>query len=114
MKYLFLLYDDEDAWQAMEETKKNEIFGAYMAYTEALRKGDKFYAGAPLEHSKNGKRVRTSGVEDGPFADGKEQLGGFYMIEADNLDEALDWAARCPCASYGYVEVRPIWNVGEA
>ena len=112
MKYLLLLHDDEDAWLTMEEDKKNEIFGSYMAYTEALRKADAYYAGAPLEHSKHGKRVRRSGVQDGPFADGKEQLGGFYMIEANNLDEALDWAARCPCASYGHVEVRPIWNIG--
>lgn len=113
MKYLLLLHDNEDAWLTMEEDKQNEIFGAYMAYTEALKKADAFYAGEPLEHSKNAKRVRASGVQDGPFADGKEQLGGFYMIEADNLDEALDWAARCPCASIGHVEVRPVWNTGD-
>ena len=113
MKYLFLLHDDEDNWDTMEETKKNEIFGSYMAYTEALKKEDAHIAGAPLGHSREGKRVRASGVQDGPFADGKEQLGGFYLINAKNLDDALDWAARCPCASYGHVEVRPIWNIGE-
>ncbi len=112
MKYLLLLYDNEDAWDVMEDSKKSEIFGAYMAYTEALRKAEAYYAGDPLVHSRDGKRVRVSGVQDGPFADGKEQLGGYYMIEADDLDEALDWAARCPCASYGYVEVRPVWNIG--
>ena len=111
MKYLLLLHDNEDTWLTMEEAKQNEIFGAYMAYTEALKKADAYHGGAPLEHSKLGKRVRATGVQDGPFADGKEQLGGFYMIEADNLDEALDWAARCPCASLGHVEVRPVWNV---
>lgn len=113
MKYLFLLYDNEDAWDSMEEAKKNEFFGAYMAYTEALRKAGVHLAGAPLNHSREGKRVRASGVQDGPFADGKEQLGGFYMVEAKNLDDALDWAARCPCASYGHVEVRPVWNIGD-
>ncbi len=113
MKYLFLLHDDEDNWDSMEETRKNEIFGSYMAYTEALRKSGAYIAGAPLNHSREAKRVRASGVHDGPFADGKEQLGGFYMVEAKNLDDALDWAARCPCASFGHVEVRPVWNIGE-
>ncbi|MEM9616684.1 MAG: YciI family protein [Pseudomonadota bacterium] len=113
MKYLLLLHDNEDAWLTMEEAKKNEIFGSYMAYTEALKKANAYHGGAPLEHSKTSKRVRASGVQDGPFVDGKEQLGGFYMIEADNLDEALDWAARCPCASIGHVEVRPVWHIGD-
>lgn len=112
MKYLFLLYDNEDAWDAMEAAKKNEIYGAYMAYTEALRKAGAHIAGEPLSHSREGKRVRSADVQDGPFVDGKEQLGGFYMIEADNLDDALDWAARCPCAAIGHVEVRPVWNIG--
>ena len=112
MKYLFLLYDDEDAWDAMEEAEKNEIYGAYTAYTEALRKADAYLGAAPLPHSRDGKRVRAGDVQDGPFADGKEQLGGYYMIEAKNLDDALDWAARCPCAAIGHVEVRPVWNIG--
>ncbi len=111
MKYLFLLHDNEDLWDTMEEAKVNEIFGSYMAYTEALKKAGAHIAGAPLDHSRNGKRVRASGVQDGPFADGKEQLGGFYLIEAKNLDDALDWAARCPCASLGAIEVRPVWNI---
>jgi len=111
MKYLLLLHDNEDKWLDMEEAKMNEVFGSYMAYTEALKKSGAYEAGAPLEHSKDAKRVRKSGVQDGPFADGKEQLGGFYLIEAKNLDEALDWAARCPCASFGHVEVRPVWDI---
>lgn len=113
MKYMFFLYDDEDAWDAMEESKKNEVFGAYMAYTEALRKSDAYIAGAPLPHSRGAKRVRASGVQDGPFADGKEQLGGYYMVEAKDLDDALEWAAKCPCASYGHVEVRPVLDIGK-
>lgn len=116
MKYVFLLYDDEDAWAAMDEEKRNEIFGSYFAYTDELKKAGAHIAGAPLEHSKEAKRVRGDSdapiVQDGPFTDGKEQLGGFYVIEADNLDDALDWAARCPCASLGHVEVRPVWNLG--
>lgn len=112
MKYLFLLYNNEDAWETMEEGKKNEIYGAYRAYAEALQKADAFIGGAPLPHSREAKRVRLSNVQDGPFADGKEQLGGYFMIEAKNLDDALDWAARCPCANLGHVEVRPVANLG--
>ncbi len=113
MKYLFLLYDDENAWDTMEDAKRNEIFGAYMAYTDALRNSGVHISGEPLTHSREGKRVRADGVQDGPFADGKEQLGGFYLVEVKHLDEALEWAARCPCASLGHVEVRPIWNIGD-
>jgi len=112
MKYMFLLYDDENVWDAMDEAQQGEVFGAYAAYSEALEKAGAFLGGAPLPHSREGKRVRADRVEDGPFADGKEQLGGYYMIEAKDLDEALDWAARCPCASTGHVEVRPVWSIG--
>jgi hypothetical protein len=112
MKYLLMLFDNEDAWASLEEAERNDILGSYFAYTEALTKAGAFVSGEPLDHSSNGKRVRGARIEDGPFADGKEILGGFYMIDAKNLDEALDWAARCPCASTGHVEVRPIWNVG--
>ncbi len=110
MKYLFLLYNDEDGWEALSSEEKTETVGAYQAYAQALKKAGVHISSEPLDHSRNGKRVRASGVEDGPFADGKEQLGGFFMIEADNLDDALDWAARCPCAAQGHVEVRPVWD----
>ena len=110
MKYLFLLYNDEDGWDALSSAEKTEAIGAYVAYTETLKHAGAHLAGDPLDHSRNGKRVRGAAVEDGPFADGKEQLGGYYLVEASNLDEALDWAARCPCAATGHVEVRPVWE----
>ena len=110
MKYLFLLYNDENGWDALPSEQKQETVSAYMAYSEAMKKAGAHIAGEPLEHSRSGKRIRGDTVQDGPFADGKEQLGGFYMIEAKDLDEALDWAARCPCATAGHVEVRPVWN----
>ena len=113
MKYLFLLYNDEDAWAAKPSEEKQEIISGYAAYADALRDAGVFIAGNPLDHSRRGKRVRSGTVEDGPFADGKEQLGGFFMVEAGNLDEALDWAAKCPAASTGHVEVRPVWQIGE-
>lgn len=115
MKYIFLLHDDEDKWDAMPESERNQIYGAYMAYTESTKAAGVYSGGAPLPHSREGRRVRASGktVENGPFADGKEQLGGYYLIDAKNLDQALDWAARCPCASYGWVEVRPLLIVAK-
>jgi len=112
MKYLFLLYNDEERWEALPSEQKIEIISGYQAYAEALKNAGAHLGSNPLDHSKNGKRVRTSAVEDGPFADGKEQLGGYFLIEADNLDDALDWAARCPCAADGHVEVRPVWDIG--
>ncbi len=112
MKYLFILYSDEDDWETMGDAKRSDIYGAYMAYTDALKNAGVHISGAPLSHSREAKRIRANGVQDGPFADGKEQLGGFYMVDVKDLDEALEWAARCPCASMGHVEVRPIWNIG--
>ncbi|MEL7491800.1 MAG: YciI family protein [Pseudomonadota bacterium] len=116
MHYMFLLYDDEDRFHAMDEAEAGETIAAYMAYGEALEKAGVFVAGEPLDHSKSARRVyqrddKTS-VQDGPFADSKEQIGGFYRVDVKNLDEALDWAARCPCAATGHVEVRPIWSIG--
>lgn len=113
MKYLFLLYNDENAFDAKSPEQKGETIGAYMAYTEAMQKAGVHLAGEPLDHSRRAKRIRQNGVEDGPFADGKEQLGGFYMVDVANLDDALEWAARCPAASDGHVEVRPVWNIGD-
>ena len=113
MKYLFLLYDNEDEWEGRPESERMEIVGAYMAYSEALRRSNAFIAAEPLDHSRNAKRARSGRIEDGPFADGKEQVGGFYLIDAKDLDDAMNWAAKCPCASYGKVEIRPVWNIGQ-
>lgn len=113
MKYLFLLFDDEDVWDQMKEDKKTSIVASYFEYAQALRETGAMLAGAPLPHSRDAKRVKKDVVQDGPFADGKEQLGGYFLVEARDLDDALDLAARCPCATYGHVEVRPVWNIGE-
>lgn len=114
MQFAFLLYDDENAFESASEAEQHTVIGAHMAYSQALRDAGAYVAGAPLEHSRLGKRVRNpegrAVIEDGPFADSKEQLGGFYLIEAKDLDAALDWAARCPGASYGRIEVRPVWS----
>ena len=113
MRFAFLLYDDENAWASASEAEQREVIGKHMAYSQALRDAGAYVDGAPLEHTRAARRVRAAGgrvrVEDGPFSDAKEQIGGFYVIEAKDLDAALDWAARCPAASYGRIEVRPVW-----
>lgn len=108
MKYMFLIYDNEDAFHALSQTEQMKIVGEHMAFTEALRQAGAVIEGAPLDHSRVGRRVRGDRIENGPFTDSKEQLGGYYLIEAKDLDAALEWAARCPSATYGAVEVRPM------
>ena len=89
------------------------MMGAYRAYTEAMQQAGVFKQGAPLQPTATGTTVRTTDgktqVLNGPYAETKEQLGGYYLIEVADLDAALSWAARCPGASYGTIEVRPVW-----
>jgi hypothetical protein len=88
---------------------------AYTAYTEALRKAGALVGSNRLRNSDAATTVRVtdgkSQVLNGPFTDTKEQLAGYYLIETPDLDAALSWAARCPGASHGSVEVRPIWSM---
>lgn len=111
MRYMFLIYDNEEKFHKSPESEQMKIIGEHMAYSEALRKAGAMIEGAPLEHSKAGRRIRGAKIENGPFSDSKEQLGGYYMIEASDLDAALDWAARCPGSAYGTIEVRPVWDI---
>ncbi len=115
MRYAFLLYADETFWAGLTPEQMQTEVEPYFAYTEALRAAGAFVAGEPLDLSPTAKTVRAGagGVQDGPFADAKEQLGGFYLIEVDDLDAALDWAARCPAAQHGVVEVRPVRMVSD-
>ena len=114
MKYALLVYVDEKVTQGMSEDEGKALFAGYMELTEQLKASGKLIAGDALQPAgsatslrvKNGKRL----VTDGPFAETKEQLGGFYVVEAANLDEAMDWAAKVPDAKYGTIEVRPIWD----
>jgi hypothetical protein len=110
MRYMFMLYDrNEDDFHGLPEAEQMRIVGEHMAYSEALRQSGALVEGAPLDHTRQSRRIRGALIENGPFTDSKEQLGGYYVIEAKDLDEALDWAARCPAATYGRVEVRPLW-----
>ena len=113
MQYLLMLYSNETAWPKMTKAEQEQGVAAYQAYTEALKNAGVYKgsnrlqptAGATTVHLADGKPQ----VLDGPYIDSKEQLGGYYLIEAPDLDAAISWAARCPGASHGTVEVRPIW-----
>jgi hypothetical protein len=112
MQYMLLIYGEESMWAALPPAKISEEMGAYFAYTEELAKSGKLKSGDELQPVATAKTVSLMGgkhsVIDGPFADTKEALGGYYLIEAESIDEAVTWAAKCPGARYGRVEVRPV------
>jgi hypothetical protein len=113
MKYMLLIYRDEAAMQAASQAQIEQTMGAYLAYTEALRKAGVIVGGDRLQPTSSATSVRLvdgkSKVLDGPYAETKEQLGGYYLIDVPDLDVALSWAARCPGAGLGTIEVRPLW-----
>jgi len=115
MQYLLLLYLDETAWPKMTPAEQAEGGAAYTAYTEALRQAGVFLGANRLTPTSAATTVRLRDdrpqVLDGPYADSKEQLAGYYLIEAPDLDAALAWAARCPTAGHGAVELRPVWEM---
>jgi hypothetical protein len=113
MKYLLMIYGNESAMQSASKADIEQMHGAYMAYTEALKKAGVIVGGERLHPASAATTVRVANgktnVLNGPYAETKEQLGGYYMIDVPDLDAALSWAARCPGASQGSIEVRPIW-----
>ena len=113
MQYMLLIYSDERASESMPRDQMTEIIDAHMAYGQALSDAKVVVGSNRLRPTSAATTVRTvdgqTKVLDGPFAETKEQLGGYYLIEVPDLDAALDWAKRCPAARYGTVEVRPIW-----
>jgi len=112
MKYLLLIYQNEAAMESARKSDMQQIMGAYGAYTEALKKAGALVGGDALERSSAATTVRIANdktqVLNGPYAETKEQLGGYYLIDVPDLDAALTWAARCPGASHGVMEVRPL------
>lgn len=115
MQYLVLIYGDESGMRTMTESQAGEMMAAYGAYGEALRKAGVLVASERLQPTPSATTVRVSGgkteVLNGPYAETREQLGGYYQIEVADLDAALSWAARCPGAAHGTVEVRPVWKM---
>ena len=115
MQYALLIYDNESAAQKRSREENGKIFGGYKAFTEDLAKSGKMKGGEPLEHTKTATTVRVRNgktvTSDGPFAETKEQLGGFYLVDAKDLDDAIAIAARIPTATVGSIEVRPIMKM---
>jgi hypothetical protein len=113
MQYMLTLYSEEAGWNRMTEADQQQAVASYTAYTEALKKAGAWVASSRLQPTSTATTVRItdgkSQVLDGPYSDSKEQIGGFYLIDVTNLDVALSWAARCPGASHGTIEVRPLW-----
>ena len=112
MQYLLMIYEDESAAAARGPEDQQAVFEGYVKFTEELKASGKMLAGDALESVKTATTVRLRDgktlTTDGPFAETKEQLGGYYLIEADDLDDALAWAAKLPTAKTGSIEVRPI------
>lgn len=112
MQYILLIYENEAEAKSRNPEESKRIFGEYMTFTASIKESGHMRAGEPLESTatattvrvKSGKTVRI----DGPFAETREQLGGFYIVDAKDLDEAVGLAARLPAAKTGSVEVRPI------
>ena len=112
MKYMMAIYETEADFNARTNEKKETFWGAWRAYHKAMVDAGVHVGGSALQLPSTGTTVRLKGgkrhVQDGPYADTKEQLGGYIILELPALDAALDWAARCPAAATGAVEVRPV------
>ena len=115
MQYLLLIYGNEKATGTMTPDAMKQMHSAYGAYTTALRDSGAYVAGDALQPTATATSIRGAGsaakVIDGPFAETREQLGGFYMIDVPDLDAATGWARRCPATEHGTVEVRPIRTI---
>jgi hypothetical protein len=114
MKYLLLLYGDESQWANASPEDIQRDMEAYTAFGEEVTNSGAFISGEGLEATNAATTVRVrSGdavLSDGPFAETREQLGGFYLLECRDLDEAIGWAKKVPAAYSGSVEVRPVMN----
>ena len=117
MKYLCRIYSDETQWPKLPKVEADKWMGEYMAFTESIKQSGHYVGSNRLHptHSATTVRVRNGKISttDGPFAETKEQLGGYYLIEARDLNDALQVAARNPGARHGSVEVRPIAAVSQ-
>jgi hypothetical protein len=115
MQYLLLVYGNENAIRDLTPEATGQVLASYQAYLEAMKKAGVLLGSNRLRPTTEATTVRASGgkqtVQNGPFAETKEQLGGYFMIEAPDLDAALSWAARCPGTQYGAIEVRPVWQM---
>lgn len=116
MKYMLLIYDEEQAFGKMSQAEMGKLIGEYRQFGQAIQASGQYLAGAQLQPTTTATAVRVRDgkrlVTDGPFAETREQLGGYYLIEAKDLDEAIGIAARVPSARIGTIEVRPLVEAG--
>ena len=118
MKYLCLIYDEERKLDAMSKSESAAFMGEYFAFTNQVRESGHYVAGEALQPVKTATTIRVRDgrllTTDGPFAETTEQLGGFYMIEARDLNEAIQVAAKIPSARIGSIEIRPVVDFSQA
>jgi hypothetical protein len=112
MKYMLLIHDQEGAWATFSEAERRNLMAEYGIFTQDIQADGRYIGGARLQPTATATSVRIRDgkrlVIDGPFAETREQLGGYYIIDVPNLDEAISLAARIPSARFGTVEIRPI------
>ena len=112
MKYMLLIYHDEPDWNAQTEAEHQQIYGEYRQLIQQLQSNGQYLAGDQLQPATTASSVRVRDgkqlVTDGPFAETREQIGGFFIVEAKDLDEANSIAGRIPSARNGVIEVRPV------
>ncbi|RZL88767.1 MAG: YciI family protein [Variovorax sp.] len=115
MQYMLMFYQPNAEFEQKPDADSQAYMASWMAYVGAVRESGISLGGHGLQPPMTGTTLRVRGdkrqVQDGPFADTKEQLGGYFILDVPDLDTALEWAARAPCASTGGVEVRPVYNV---
>lgn len=115
VQYLLMLFSDPSYFASMPAAQMQETAAAYNAYAETLRQSGHLLGSNRLRPASTATTVKVangkSKVLDGPYSESKEQLGGYFLIDVPDLDAAISWAARCPGASHGTVEVRPVWTM---
>jgi hypothetical protein len=112
VEYMLLIYDDESLWSTMPQEERDKLYAEYGAYTNELRENGALVGANQLQSTATATTIQVRDGEtlatDGPFAETKERLGGYYVIDVESLDEAIEWAAKIPTARVGKVEVRPV------
>ena len=117
MKYALLIYAAEKDWAEKSKEEQGKTYNDYWAYTTELRKSGKMLSCEPLDPTSTATTIRVRDGKtiptDGPFADTKEQLGGIYVVDVKDLNEAITWASKIPDARNGSIEIRPLMNIPE-
>jgi hypothetical protein len=115
MQYLCLIYSDEAHWQKAPKAEAEKMMGEFFNFTDSIKASGHYLGSNRLQPTQAATTVRVRdgklSTTDGPFAETREQLGGYYLVEAQDLNEAIRIASRIPSAKFGSIEVRPIWEV---